>query len=137
MNGVGVVKLSYKKVVLTIVYSILFTIGLNLFIVPGGFISIGLMGVIQMLFDVLTEMGFDVSFGVLYALLNIPGLFISYKMIGRRFTWYTFISIITVSLFSEIIPTIGLTDEILMDVVFGGIIVGFSTGMILRIGGST
>ena len=116
------VKVKPKKVLLTILYSIIFTIGLNFFIVPGGFISIGLMGIIQMAYDILNQMGFEISFGILYALFNIPGLVISYKMIGKKFTIYTFISIVSVSISSEIIPIISITDEILMDVVFGGMI---------------
>jgi len=132
-----VTKLEPKKVIQVIIYSIVFTIGVNFFIVPGGFISIGLLGVIQMVYDVLLQMGINTSFGLLYLVINLPGLFIAYKLVGKKFTGYTLINVITVSIAAEVIPVMHLTDEVLMDVVFGGMIIGFATGMILRVGGST
>ncbi|MFV0499519.1 MAG: YitT family protein [Bacilli bacterium] len=123
-----------KKMALIVVGSLLLAGSIKYFISPVELYTGGLMGII-LIIETLTNGLF--SFGILFFILNIPLLIISWLKLGKRFTFYTIISVISVSVFSEILPTITpiSTDKLIMSL-FGGIISGFSVVLMLHAGGS-
>jgi len=57
--------------------------------------------------------------------LNIPFLFIGYKQIGKSFVISSLFSVAMFSLFITLLhPVHGLTNDVLLATVFGGIILG-------------
>lgn len=122
---------------LTIMYSLIYALGLQFFIIPASLITTGLAGVAQIIEYILGFMDIQVSYGIMYFLLNIPGLLISYKYIGKKFTYYTLSSVIAVTLFTSFIDPIFLTDNMILNCIFGGIIMGYGIGGLLKIGTSS
>jgi len=57
-----------------IISSFVFVLGINLFLVPAGLFSAGLTGVAMMLTELFTIMNIPIYFGLVYLLLNIPGV---------------------------------------------------------------
>ena len=79
-----------------------------------------------------------VPLGILTFVLNIPFFIIGYKQIGKTFALSTAFSVICYSIGVSILkPIPGVTQDILLASVFGGIIVGLGIGIIIRNGGST
>lgn len=78
------------KVVVAIIGSVLYAIGINLFITPIGLYTGGLFGLCQLIRTFLVNVlninlgNFDLA-GLLYLILNIPILILAFKSIGRSF----------------------------------------------------
>lgn len=75
--------------------------------------------------------------GILLLLFNIPVIIIGWLKIGKAFTIYSLVSVAFTSFFLELLPVLHLSDDIILNAVFGGLIGGASVGLTLKIGGST
>ncbi len=129
-------KFSKNKMLLTIMYSFIFGVGLGLFMENANLISTGLAGVAQILTYVAADFHIALTFSVVYWIINIPGIIIGYVKIGTNFTNYSVVSILTVSIVMHFMPSFLLTNDILLNCFMGGIILGYSTGGLLKIGSS-
>lgn len=79
-----------------------------------------------------------IPLGILTFIFNVPFFIFGYKQIGKAFTISTLFSVICYSIgVSFLHPISGITHDILLASVFGGIIVGLGIGLIIRNGGST
>jgi len=121
-----------KKYSLLLLGAMIAAVGLEIFLIPNNIIDGGVVG-ISIIASYLT----NIPLGVFTFLLNIPFLFIGYKQIGKTFVITSLFSITAFSLFTFILhPIPGLTNDVLLACVFGGIILGAGVGLILRYGGS-
>ncbi|UOE93222.1 YitT family protein [Alkalihalobacillus sp. LMS39] len=121
-----------KKLVVIIVGAILLAVALNIFLIPANVFASGFTGVAQLLATVL-----PISTGVLLFLLNIPVAILGWMKIGKAFTVYSFVSVVLTMFFLEIIPIIEISQDILLNAVFGGVIVAVGAGITLKYGAST
>ena len=120
------------KYVLLLLGSAVAAVGLEIFLVPNNIIDGGIVGV-SIIFSFLSKL----PLGLFTFVLNIPFLFIGYKQIGKSFVVSSLFSIAMFSLFITLLhPIPGLTNDVLLATVFGGIILGIGVGLILRSGGS-
>ena len=132
-----------KKYIFSILGAFIFSIGVNLFIVPVGLYNGGFVGLGQLSQAFLTNYlnfdfgNFEVA-GTIYFLINIPLFFLAYFSIGRSFFIKTLICVLAQTIFLTIIPIPKepILSDILSACIVGGIIAGFGTGIILRAGGS-
>jgi uncharacterized membrane-anchored protein YitT (DUF2179 family) len=130
--------LQTKKVMVVILGALLNAISMNLFLIPANVYSSGFAGIAQLLSKVLTEYTpLTVSMGFLLLLLNIPVAILGWVKVGKSFTLYSFISVLLTSLFLEIIPIKELSHDILLNAVFGGVILAVGVGFTLKWGAST
>lgn len=107
-------------------------VGLEIFLVPNRIIDGGITG-ISIILSYLTH----IQVGIFLTLLNIPFLFIGYKMIGKTFALSTLFAILVMSIGTALLhPVHELTNDPLLTAVFGGIILGIGVGMVIRFGGS-
>lgn len=124
------------KISLIIILSIIYAFGVTCFLQPSNLVSMGLTGVAQ-----LVSYFSEISFGVIYLALNIPGIILSFCKLGKRFTFYSVLSILVVTLTSEILSNASLpasfTDERIVNCFFAAAIMGFSLGGLLKIGASS
>ena len=121
-----------KKYFLLLLGSVIAAVGLEIFLIPNHIIDGGIVG-ISIIASFLTKL----PIGLFTFLLNIPFLFIGYKQIGKTFVITSLFSITSFSAFTFLFhPIPGLTSDILLATVFGGIILGTGVGLILRYGGS-
>src|SRR5690625_1499237 len=70
-------------------------------------------------------------------LLNIPVVLLGWFKVGRRFTLYSVLSIVATTAFLEVLPVLTVSNDIMLNAVFGGVIGGFGVGITLRWGAST
>lgn len=130
-----------KEVILIVIGALLFSASMNWIVLPCGMYSGGFLGFAQLfrmlllyLFPSLQQSG-DLA-GIIYFLMNIPLLIISWHRFGRSFFSKTIICIIAYSLFLAIlpIPHNGLFEEQLTACVIGGILCGFGAALPLTAG---
>jgi uncharacterized membrane-anchored protein YitT (DUF2179 family) len=121
-----------NRVVLMVLGSIFASIGLEIFLIPNSIIDGGVTG-ISIMASHLTKL----PLGVFILILNLPFLIVGYKQIGKTFALSTLFSVICLSIGVSILhPIPGLTQDILLATIFGGIILGIGIGLIIRNGGS-
>lgn len=121
-----------KKYVLLFIGSIIAAIGLEIFLVPNNIIDGGIVGISIMVSHVT---GLPLS--LFLVVLNIPFLYLGYAQIGKTFALSTLFSIVSLSYWVSVFhPIPGLTSDLFLAAIFGGIIVGIGVGLIIRYGGS-
>ena len=121
-----------KKYFLLLLGSLIYTTGLEIFLVPNNIIDGGVVGI-----SIMASHLTGAPFGVFMILLNLPFLYMGYKQIGKSFAISTVVSIVAISILSvyfEPIPSI--TGDYFLAAIFGGIITGAGVGLIIRHGGS-
>ena len=121
-----------KKYLVLIIGSLIYSAGLEIFLVPNNIIDGGIVG-ISIMASYLT----GIPFGVYMVVLNLPFLYLGYKQIGKTFAISTIVSIIALSIFSEFLePVPQITQDYFLAAIFGGIIAGAGVGLVIRQGGS-
>lgn len=105
-------------------------IGLKGFLMPNSFIDGGAMG-ISLLSNILT--GWNLS--LLILLINLPFIFLGYKVVSWQFMVKSLISIAMLAILVDIIQIPVVTDDPLLIAFFGGLFIGAGTGLSMR-GGS-
>ena len=122
---------------------LLYAVGMNLFVVPKGLYTGGLMGICQVIRTLLVEYAglpihnFDIA-GIIYYIFNIPLFIIAIKTLGKIFFTKTLVCVTAMSFFLFIIsvPTIPLMEDRLASCLIGGILCGSGIGMSLKMGSS-
>lgn len=147
MNAVGELsaKREFGRTLGAVLGTLVFAAGINLFIVPAGIYSDGIMGVCQVIRTVLIRyLGLcfgDVDIaGIIYYLVNIPLFFMAYRTMGRLFFIKTMICTVTMTAFLTLIPIpseVPVKNDILTTALLGGIISGVGSGLTLMTGAST
>lgn len=127
-----------------IIGTFLYALGMNLFIIPIGVYSSGIMGICQLIRTFMVEFlhiqvaNIDLA-GIIYYIINIPLFFIIYRLMGRIFFIKTMVCIASMTFFLTIIPIpsqLIITDDIITSCLIGGIICGTGTGLTLMMGSS-
>ncbi|MBA2874893.1 YitT family protein [Thermaerobacillus caldiproteolyticus] len=130
--------LEAKKLIIVIIGALLNAVGMNLFLIPANVYTSGFAGVSQLVSKLAHDYTpYHISTGLLLFLLNIPVAILGWKKVGKSFTFYSFLSVIFMSLFLEIIPVKEVAQDILLNAVFGGVIAAVGIGITLKWGAST
>lgn len=118
-----------------------YAVGVNLFIVPSGLYTGGVLGFCQVLRTLLVEYlhlplaHFDFA-GMIYYAANVPLFLWAYKSIGKKFFVKTVVSVTIMSAILSMFPTHLVVEDQLTSCIIGGIVSGAGVGVILRMGGS-
>jgi uncharacterized membrane-anchored protein YitT (DUF2179 family) len=120
------------RVFFLILGSILASTGLEIFLIPNNIIDGGMTG-ISIIASSLTKL----PLGMFILILNLPFFIVGYKQIGKTFALSTLFSVMCLSIGVSVLePISGLTHDVLLATVFGGIVLGMGVGLIIRNGGS-
>ena len=77
------------------------------------------------------------SFSIFVVLINLPFLYLGYRVIGKTFTLSTLFGIVWMAIFSNFMHHLPvITTDPFLGAIFGGIILGIGVGLIIRNGGS-
>lgn len=123
---------------------LIFSSGINFFIVPANLYNGGVMGISQIIRTLLIRefpifSGSTDIAGMINFLLNIPLFILAYLSIGKNFFIRTTVCVFSQTLFLSIlpIPSSPYVEDALTASIIGGIIAGFGIGIALRSGGSS
>lgn len=127
-----------KRILVVIFGSLLVALSLNFFLINANVYASGFSGVAQMVSSVLYDyFGITLSTGILLLLLNIPVFILGWFKVGKGFTIYSIVSVAFMTLFLEVLPILSVSDDIILNAVAGGVIMGIGVGYTLKLGAST
>ncbi len=128
-----------KRTFFCILAAVLYAVGLNLFVVPAGLYSGGVMGFCQVFRTVLADYlniefhSFDIA-GVIYYIINIPLFVVAFARLGRKFFVKTLVTVTSMTVFLSLIPVTQVVRDTMASCMVGGIIAGCGIGVALRMG---
>ncbi len=138
------------NILITILGSTLYTIGIKWFIMPAHQKTGGFTGIAQLIFGFLVHtfhysISSNVGVGILWFILNLPVFYLGFKTLGRRFTILSFLSVVCGMLTLSLLPTPEIllqegfsTDyNYMLSAIMGGVITGIGVGITLKVGAST
>lgn len=117
--------------------AIISAVNLKTFVRAGDLLPGGFMGLALLIQDAGRRFfGIELPLTPFNILFNsIPGV-ISFKFIGKKYTLYSCLMIVLTSFMADLIPTIPLVDDVLLCVVFGGIVAAVPSTLCLLAGAS-
>ena len=130
-----------KDVIKLFIGTLMFCLSINIFVVPNGLYSGGVLGLSQLIRSIVIDVfnlniSFDFS-GILYYLINIPLFVLAYKNLSKQFLFRTVLVITVQTLMLSVIPTSAIVNDTLTNVLVGGLLGGAGLGIILSCGAST
>lgn len=107
--------------------SFIFAVGLEMFLLPNKIIDGGVVGV-SMMISYITKW----NLGLLIFCINIPFILMALKNLGKKFVIQTFYATGMLAVATNVLHGKQATEDLLLATVFGGLILGFGVGIILR-----
>lgn len=112
--------------------AVLVAFALETFLINNSIIDGGITGI-----SIMLSYLSSVQVGVFLFVLNLPFLIIGYKQIGKTFALSTLLGVATLSVTTSLLHSwTPFTDDTFLAAVFGGIMLGVGTGIVIRSGGS-
>lgn len=133
----GEEKFNLKKITLeiagTILGAFIMAVGVSLFLLPNQLSSGGIAGIAT-----ITYYLFHIPMGTMILLINVPLFLFSIFKIGKNFFIKSLIGTISLSAFIDILDKVEpLTQDRFLACVYGGIIIGVGTAILLKANSST
>lgn len=116
----------------TLISALLIAFGFNQLLIPNKMISGGVSGI-----TMIAGYATGLNIGWLYFVLNVPILLWGWRVLGLRFVGWSLIAVAATTLFMQLVPVKPLVGDLMLGAVFGGVIVGFGSGLALRAGSSS
>lgn len=127
------IKKILKEIIGTIVGSFIMAVGIALFLLPNQLSSGGIAGIATITYYLL-----KIPMGTVIMAINIPLFLFSGYKIGKAFFIKSIIGTISLSFFIDILDKIEpLTNDRFLACVYGGIIIGIGTAILLKENSST
>ena len=128
-----------KKVLGCLIGALIYSAGINLFVVPANLYTSGLLGICQVIRTFLVDylnlqfQNFDIA-GIIYYVVNIPIMVLAMVKVGKKFLFKTLISLTASTVFLAVIPIVPVVQDRMTACVVGGIVAGGGLGIALRMG---
>lgn len=124
---------NFKTIFYLAIAIFFFSLSFNLFQEPSGLVTGGVTGIVLVLHQL-----FDVKISLTTLLINSIFLVLGFIFIGKEFFFKTVLgSILFYPLFLEILPNVKLSDDLLVNAVLGGILMGVGIAFLYVSGGSS
>ena len=115
------------RVLMITLSSFIVAVNLKSFVAAGDLFPGGFTGMSRLVQRCALEFaGIELPFAPINLALNAVPAFISFKLVGKRFTLYSCLTIVLTSLFTDLLPTMTITEDKLLICIFGGMISGFA-----------
>jgi uncharacterized membrane-anchored protein YitT (DUF2179 family) len=121
-----------KKFIFITIGAIMMAVALETFLVPNQIIDGGITGISIVLSKVTA-----LPLGIFIFILNLPFLLVGYKQIGKTFAISTLYGVAVMSITTVLLHHVEpFTNETILAVLYGGLILGFGVGLVIRFGGA-
>ncbi|MGL5086336.1 MAG: YitT family protein [Clostridium sp.] len=111
------------------------SLGVNLFLTNAKLLSGGATGVALIL-----EYTVNIPSGITVFIINLPLFLLSYKRLNKRFTLYSAIGMVSLSIsliITKPLSTLIAIDDVLLYCIYGGVLCGIGYGLVFLRNGST
>lgn len=126
-------RIKTKDIILTILGAIIMAIGVSLFLLPNQLSTGGFSGIAT-----ITYYLFQIPMGTVILIANIPVFLIALKKLGKAFFLKSILGTVSLSVFIDIFDKVPpITNDKFLASIYGGIIVGIGTALILKAHSST
>lgn len=122
--------ISAQYIIYTLVGSFISVIALVGFLIPNNFIDGGVTAV-----SILFNGVFHINVSILLIVINIPFIYIGFRLIGKTFAVQSMIAILITALLIEVVRIPVITNDKLLMAAFGGFLMGLGIGLVIRGGG--
>lgn len=121
-----------RRIAMVLLASVLMALNLRCLVRPAGLIPGGFSG----LTILIQEIGWSffhiqLPYSGVNALLNAFPILVSFRFIGKKFTIYSCIMILTTGILADALPSYPITDDPLLAAVFGGLVNGLGISLCL------
>lgn len=125
-------KTELKQYIFIILGSFAMAFGTVCFLSPNKIITGGGVGISLLLHAIFPQ----ITLGIIIAVVSIPFLILSYIYFGKYYLFKTFIVVLLLSTFTDILKEVlkieAITHDILLAAVFGGIFIGLGVGLVIK-----
>lgn len=125
-------KTELKHYIFIILGSFAMAFGTVCFLSPNEIITGGGVGISLLLHAIFPQ----ITLGIIIAVVSIPFLILSYIYFGKYYLFKTFIVVLLLSTFTDILKEVlkieAITHDILLAAVFGGIFIGLGVGLVIK-----
>lgn len=111
---------------------LLTAISFAFFFLPHDIAPGGVTGIATILASV-----FPLGVGLLSFLINLPLFALGFRQVGWRFAVRSFLAMMLLSLMIDLLPPCDLAGDRMLASLFGGVIMGFGLGLVVRAGATT
>ena len=130
-------KNNFKNIIIeffgTILGSFIMAVGISLFLLPNQLSSGGVSGIATITYYLL-----NIPMGTMMLWINIPLFLLSIYKIGKTFFIKSILGTVALSIFIDLLDKIPpLTNDKFLACVYGGIIIGVGTAILLKVNSST
>lgn len=126
-----------KRLFLVVFASLIISLNINSFVRAGDLFPGGFTGLALLIQELAARFaGVHIPFSAINVVLNAFPAFISFRFIGHKFTVYSCIAIVLTSLFTDLLPSLPVTEDVLLVSVFGGLVNAFGISLCLLAGAS-
>lgn len=121
------------EIVLTIIGALIMALGVSLFLLPNQLSSGGVAGVATITYYLL-----KIPMGTMILLINVPLFMMAFFKVGKSFFVKSLIGTIALSYFIDFFDKFEpLTNDRFLACIYGGILLGLGTAIILKVSSST
>ena len=133
MIDITKLKINFIEILETLLGAFIMAIAVSLFLLPNELSSGGFSGIATILYYL-----FNFPVGTTIIVLNVPLFILATLKIGKRFLLKSLLGTISLSVFIDILEKITpVTNDKILACVYGGILTGLGTALILRAHSST
>lgn len=127
-----------RRLLFGLMGALIMAANIKTFVRAGGLYPGGFNGVTLLIQTVCQRfLGMELPFSPISLALNAIPAIISFKAIGKKFTLVTSLMIVVTSIFTDLVPAVPVTQDILLISIFGGLINGAAISLALIGGTST
>ncbi len=138
----GEIATKLRRLLTLLAGTALYSIGINMFVVPAALYTSGILGLCQIFRTVMEDYG-GISFGnidiapIFYYAINVPIMILAWIKLNRWFVVRTLLCLTVSTVLMAFIPTAPLLQgDILTNCLVGGVIAGIGLALVLRGGAS-
>ena len=136
MGNNGIFRSKYFSLLLVLVGNIIYALTVKLFLLPANLISCGTTGMALVINHLL-----QISMSTFIFCFNVVMLLLGWWILGRKFAMTTVFSSlfypIALEVLNRVMGDVSVTENIFLNVLFAGMGLGLSLGMVIRGGAST
>lgn len=127
-----------KRIIFGLISAVIMAVNIKTFVQAGGLFPGGFNGVTRLIQTIFLQFwNISLPFAPISLLLNAIPATIGFIAIGKKFTLNTSLIIVVTSVLTDMVPSVPITQDILLISIFGGLINGTAISLALMGGTST
>lgn len=122
------------RILVIVIASFIFSLNVKTFVHTGGLLPGGAAGLTLLIQEIFAKFyGIAIPYTLVNLIINAFPVYIGFRFIGRKFTALSCLVIMLSGVFTDLLPSITITKDILLICIFGGLINGTAISLCLLV----